>query len=150
MVLAPGLVQQVLQAAGHVMARHAGPARLDGIGDLGDGAEIQLADLAADVGLAQREALADDAAFLLLVGVDVDAQPGQVDAPLLGPIEHGRFQGLGPHHRAVDLLLRQAVQEIDDVLVLIFSAWMGVKPPCSIRMHRASEAAMADVQPKVR
>ena len=101
-------------------------------------------------GSLKREALADDAAFFLLVGVDVDAQLGQVDAALLGPVENGRFQGLGPHHRAVDLLLRQPAEEIDDVLVLTFRAWIGVKPPCSISVQRASEAAIAEVQPKVR
>ena len=30
------------------------------------------------------------------------------------------------------------------------SAWIGVKPPCSISVQRASEAAMAEVQPKVK
>ena len=100
------------------MARHAGPAGLDGVGDLGDGVQVQFLDLAADVGLAQREALADDAPFLLLVGVDVDAQTFQIDAPFLRPVEHGRFQGLGPHHRAVDLLLAASPSRIvHDVLV---------------------------------
>ncbi len=100
------------------MAGHAGPAGLDGVGDLRDGVQVQLADLAADVGLAQGEALADDAALLLLVGVDVDPQFPQVDAAALGPVEDGRFQGLGAHHRAVDLLLRQPAEKLDDVLVL--------------------------------
>ena len=31
-----------------------------------------------------------------------------------------------------------------------FSAWIGVYPPRSIRVHSASDAAMAEVQPKVR
>ena len=30
----------------------------------------------------------------------------QIDAALLRPVEDGRFEGLGAHHRAVDLLLR--------------------------------------------
>ncbi len=114
---APGFVQQVLQAAGNVVAGHARPAGLDGIGDLRNGAEVELLDLAADVRLAERETLADDAAFVALVGVQIDAQLLQIDAAPLGPIENGGLQRLGPHHRAVDLLLRQTAQEIDDVLV---------------------------------
>jgi len=35
-------------------------------------------------------------------------------------------------------------------LFWIFSAWMGVRPWPSIRAQSASDAAMADVQPKVR
>ena len=35
-------------------------------------------------------------------------------------------------------------------LFVIFSASMGVRPPCSINVQSASEAAMADVQPNVR
>ena len=34
--------------------------------------------------------------------------------------------------------------------LLIFRAWIGVKLPCSISVQRASEAAIADVQPNVR
>ena len=62
----------------------------------------------------------------VLLVVDVDAQAFQIDAAPLGPVEHGRLQGLGPHHRAVDLLLRQPFQEVDDVLLRIFRASMGV------------------------
>ncbi len=100
------------------MAGRARPAGLDRVGDLRDGVQVQLADLAADVGLAQGKALADDAAFLLFVGVDVDSQFFEVDAPPLRPVEHGRFQRLGAHHGAVDLLLRQAAEKLHDVLVL--------------------------------
>ena len=71
---APDFVEQVLQPAGDVVARHARPARLDGVGDLGDGAEVQLPDLAANVGFGERKALADDPPVLLLVRMDVDAQ----------------------------------------------------------------------------
>ena len=35
-------------------------------------------------------------------------------------------------------------------LLVIFRASMGVQFLCSIKMQRASEAAMAEVQPKVR
>ncbi len=35
-------------------------------------------------------------------------------------------------------------------LFLIFKAVIGVRPPCSIKAQRASEAAMAEVQPNVR
>ena len=35
-------------------------------------------------------------------------------------------------------------------LLVIFSASMGVRLPCSINAQSASEAAMADVQPNVR
>jgi len=115
--LAPGFVEQVLQSARHVVARHASPAGLVRAGDFGNGAEVQLADLTPDVGLGEREALAYHTPVLLLVGVNVDAQLGQVHAAFLGPIEHGRFQGLGPHHRTVDLLLRQPAEEVDNVLV---------------------------------
>ncbi len=100
------------------MAGHAGPAGLDGVGDFRDGAEVQLLDLSAEVGLADGKALADDAALGLFVGVQVDAQLGQVNAPFLRPVEDGRLQGLGAHHRAMDLLFRQPFEEIYNVLVL--------------------------------
>ena len=35
-------------------------------------------------------------------------------------------------------------------LFVIFRAWTGVRLPCSISVHSASEAAMAEVQPNVR
>ena len=113
----PGFVEQILEPAGDMMAAHAGPARLDGAGDFGDGAEVQFANLAANIGFGERKAFADHSAFVLLVGVDVDAQPRQIHTPFLRPVEHGRLQGLGPHHRAVNLLRRQSFQKIDNVLV---------------------------------
>ena len=54
---------------------------------------------------------------VLLVGVQVDAQAPQIDAAALGPVEHGRLEGLGAHHRAMDFLPRQALEKRDDVLI---------------------------------
>jgi hypothetical protein len=100
----PDVVQQVLEPTRNVMARHAGSARFDGVGDFRDRVEIQLPNLTSDVRFTQGETLTDDPPFLAFVRVHVDAQTLQIHTPPLGPIEDRRFQGLGPHHGAVDFL----------------------------------------------
>ncbi len=100
------------------MAGHAGPARLDGVGDLGNGAQVELLDLASQVGLGHREALADESALFLLLFSLIDPQQPEIHPALARPVEDRGFQGLGAHHRAVDLLVGEPFQERDDVLVL--------------------------------
>lgn len=100
-----------------VVAQHAGASRLDGIRDFGNGAQPELADLALDIRLGEVETLADDAAFLLLLLVDIDAELRQIDAALPGPVEDRGLERLGAHDRAVDLLVGQALEKLHDVLV---------------------------------
>ena len=61
-----------------------------------NGVQVQLLDLAANVGLAQGEALADDPAFLLFVGVHVDAQTFQIDAPFLAQLNTAASRASAP------------------------------------------------------
>jgi Fe-S cluster biogenesis protein NfuA len=72
------------------MARHAGPARLHGVGDFRNGPQVQLLDLASQVGLAQGEALADESAFLLLVGVDADPEAAGAARPSISPYQFAK------------------------------------------------------------
>jgi len=120
--LAPDVVEDVLEAAGGVAAEGAHAAGLEGGGDFVEGMEVQLLDLAAEVGLGEVEALADDAAFVLFL---VEGRGGGVgggeglggDAAAAGPVGDGGLEGLGAHDGAVDLLLGEAVEELDDVVV---------------------------------
>jgi len=99
------------------MAGRAGAAGLDGMGDVGDGAQVEFLDFAPDVRFAHREAFADDASLLGVMGFQLDPQFFEVHAAPLRPVEHRRFQRLGAHDRAMHLLARQAVEVVDDVLV---------------------------------
>ena len=81
--------------------------------------------------------------------MEVDAEAFQIDAPLLRPVEDGRLEGLGAHDRTVDLLPRQALEELHDVLVRIFRPGWACSPLLDQRAQ-GLEAAMAEVQPKVR
>ena len=56
------------------MAGTARSAGLKRIGDLADRVQTQFCNLTAKIGLGQREALANDTAFFLLVGVDIHSE----------------------------------------------------------------------------
>jgi len=113
----PYLHDEILEASGSVVTGHAGAAGFDGVGDVGDGLQLELLDLAQQVRFGETKALADESSLLLFLVSNVDSENRKIDGPFLGPVEHGRFERLGTHHRAVNLLLRQPFQVIDDVLI---------------------------------
>ena len=57
-----------------MVTRRAGAAGFDRVGDLGNGLQLQLLDLAPEVGLGDREALTDDAPFLLFAALLVSEE----------------------------------------------------------------------------
>ena len=113
----PDLIEQVLEAARGMVTGSAAAAGFEGIGDLGDTAQSELLDLAAQVRFGHRETVADNAAFILIAVGQLRQQLGQVHASLARPVCDGLLQSFGAHHRTVDLLLGQTIKEIDQVLV---------------------------------
>ena len=86
-------------------------AGLGVVGHVLDRGEVVGADRVLDQHRVDGEALADQRAFLVVV------------LPLLAAIVgDGGLQGFAPHHRAVHLFRRQAVEIIGDVLVATPSA----------------------------
>ena len=99
------------------MAVTAAAASLQCLSDGRDRLELEFFNLPFEIKLYDGEALSDNAPILLLDRRHLDAKFGQVDIAPLRPIEDRGLERLGTHDRTMDLLRRETLQIVDDVLV---------------------------------